>query len=609
MATNETMNKAGHEDVSRREVATLLFGALGIAALPGCAQSATSDTPEFVGSTTSALSGASFLWVDSISGSAPNLYGVIGSNLSATSQPVVVVGGYRAPGDGGGGIFYWDATMSTGDNGGTIIVPTGSITGRWKRVYSGPVNVKWFGAMGNDSNNDAPAINAAIGAAVADTPPGFTTKGGATVFFPVGFYRIVSSIEIIDDSAHGYERGVKLVGVSAGAASGGAINTWIRWDGDATSPMLKVWSRDCVIQHLTFGVKPGKTVYCAIDITQGNPNGVCTAVIIEHCRFSPEQQSGAIMTYGVVIGANNGVASNGFPYQCDDMRFAECYFDLTTSPSGGGAACVYIPNTTQQAKQHVYHGCVFVGAQYGLLYQSGAFSTYDCQFQYLTTCIKQIQKTDAMIIMDSQVEHCPQFFDHSVGGHGAFSVQIIGGRYDCSSNPPDPEKPWIDYYGGGPLRLTGLAVDEIYVPEFKIRAYTAYSGEACVMIVEGCIFPTNQPYYAPRTGWPSTWFQKKFARGNLGVASLGAVATPLDENLHGSATATGAATTAQWTFAITETDTAYSVAAIPVSMTGVPAIGSNRIVSVVKTSGGVTLNLEAAPGPSSSITFDILLIR
>jgi len=57
--------------------------------------------------------------------------------------------GYYEKGDGGGGTFYWDATSTETDNGGTIIQATGITTGRWKRVFSGAVNVKWFGAKGD----------------------------------------------------------------------------------------------------------------------------------------------------------------------------------------------------------------------------------------------------------------------------------------------------------------------------------------------------------------------------------------------------------------------------------------------------------------------------
>jgi len=59
------------------------------------------------------------------------------------------IGGYYADGDGGGGDFYWDTVSVEADNGGTIFQVTGTTTGRWKRIYSGSVSVKWFGAKGD----------------------------------------------------------------------------------------------------------------------------------------------------------------------------------------------------------------------------------------------------------------------------------------------------------------------------------------------------------------------------------------------------------------------------------------------------------------------------
>lgn len=109
--------------------------------------------------------------------------------------------GYYAPGDGGGGEFFWDASSTEPDNRGTIIIPDSNpTTGRWKRVLGGPLSVKWFGAKGNDID-DTDAIEAAMAA---------TPSAGESIIFPGGMYRITSDITLPATISTIFDRGASV---------------------------------------------------------------------------------------------------------------------------------------------------------------------------------------------------------------------------------------------------------------------------------------------------------------------------------------------------------------------------------------------------------------
>lgn len=96
-----------------------------------------------------------------------------------------MVSGYYSAGDGGGGEFYWDAASSATDNGGTVIAADAGGVGRWKRLFSGGLNVKWFGVKGDGSNDDTAELQAAISA---------LTETQRQVFFPPGNYLVSSTL-------------------------------------------------------------------------------------------------------------------------------------------------------------------------------------------------------------------------------------------------------------------------------------------------------------------------------------------------------------------------------------------------------------------------------
>ena len=100
------------------------------------------------------------------------------------------------------GLFQYDPTDTTSlDNGGTIIV--GADGRRWKRDFSGAVNVKWFGAKGDGLADDIESIKAARNYCWTQYKRVFPAGVGLTfpaqsveLEFPDGIYRITSTLDI-----------------------------------------------------------------------------------------------------------------------------------------------------------------------------------------------------------------------------------------------------------------------------------------------------------------------------------------------------------------------------------------------------------------------------
>src|SRR5262245_26492682 len=103
------------------------------------------------------------------------------------------------------------------------------------------LNVRWFGAVGDRATDDSAAINDAIKA---------LGPNGGTIEFSPGTYAVSSTINLIDDDPNGNCHGIRLRGKRAMQAGAGA--TTILWTGSNTPCILKLWSRENMIEALTF---------------------------------------------------------------------------------------------------------------------------------------------------------------------------------------------------------------------------------------------------------------------------------------------------------------------------------------------------------------------
>lgn len=100
----------------------------------------------------------------------------------------ISVQAYSSFNDLAGGIFDYDSSdTTTSDNGGTVVVAG---TKRYKRRFTGALNVKWFGAKGD---SDGTAGNGTDDTSAIQSACDAVTTGGA-VYFPPGTYRITSTV-------------------------------------------------------------------------------------------------------------------------------------------------------------------------------------------------------------------------------------------------------------------------------------------------------------------------------------------------------------------------------------------------------------------------------
>ena len=121
---------------------------------------------------------------------------------------VILLSGFQARDDGGGGLFEWVAASALADDGGCIIQITGITTGRLIRVIAGirctttqrnspTLNVWWYGAIPGATPGDCtPGITAAFNA-IAN---GVTFKNG-TVYIPAGLYACYTPISLTSAQA------------------------------------------------------------------------------------------------------------------------------------------------------------------------------------------------------------------------------------------------------------------------------------------------------------------------------------------------------------------------------------------------------------------------
>ena len=193
-----------------------------------------------------------------------------------------LVTGRLTENDGAGGLFFYDGSAATATNLGTIFKPAAT-TGRWTRQYSGAVNVKWFGAVGDGATDDSVAITNALSV--------LNAQGGGGLYLPESTYFITNHIVVDFSNAHVYGDGTGATVIKVGA--------WV--DGlrvsDTAYPAATNIIRNVLIENLTINGNRG--AFSSPSDTYGNGlnlNAVDQA-LIKNVEVLNASQQGIVTTY------------------------------------------------------------------------------------------------------------------------------------------------------------------------------------------------------------------------------------------------------------------------------------------------------------------------
>jgi len=220
------------------------------------------------------------------------------SDLSSTApvgNETVTVLGYYTAGDGGGGIFYWEATGTA--NGGTVFPAPVSSGGVWKRLYSGSVNARWFGAKGDGATDDFAAIN--------------TAQQFGDVFLPKGDYLMNGPLTLTTKIV-GEGIDVSRLIFSGIAATAAAIST------------ANLEYKRLALKELTVLAQSWNT-----DGALGYGIEAISAIHLNKIRVIGFKKSNLFLHHNILAGSSTGTG----PYY---SLIENCYFDL----SGEHGICI-----------------------------------------------------------------------------------------------------------------------------------------------------------------------------------------------------------------------------------------------------------------------------
>jgi len=229
-------------------------------------------------------------------GAGMNGVGTIAALKAASVSGVVsgdpiMVRGYYADADGGGGLFLWNASSTATANDGTIVQVTGVTTGRWIRFVPGGtlLDARWFGAKGDGSADDTTALQAWLTAGGGTLPPANAGQ----------FYKITGMLVP--------PAGAKIIGAGIGSLIKLVLSA-----ATAVVPAIDIRStaNDVLLQN--FAVDHAASALAQNTVYGGDPAASsCIMIQGDNCTFSGLTVSNAFGNG--IIAVRYGIAFNAAP--------------------------------------------------------------------------------------------------------------------------------------------------------------------------------------------------------------------------------------------------------------------------------------------------------
>lgn len=170
----------------------------------------------------------------------------------------------------------------------------------WKRLYSGPLNVLWFGATGKggglppgNGTDDTAAIQAALNVFSTNGTGGTNSTLPNAIFFPPGVYNISSTLPF-----HGQIGfALRLMGSICGD---GICGVRLLWTGAAGGTLARFAGlNQCFFDHIGFdgngGGGNGARLALWVDSDQSTGGAGTANVTFQHCMFTGANGAGSTL--------------------------------------------------------------------------------------------------------------------------------------------------------------------------------------------------------------------------------------------------------------------------------------------------------------------------